>query len=62
MRDVQPEKRREIIEDVLQKFDRDGDGAVSRGEWMDGWRGGERLKDFGVRGTGRYDVDGYADV
>ena len=30
-------------------FDRDGDGVISREEWMDGWvKEGKRLPDFGV--------------
>lgn len=48
MRDVSAEKRREVVDDVMRRFDRDGDGAVSRGEWLEGWRGGERLRDHGV--------------
>ena len=49
MRDhVSPDKRREIVEDVMRRFDKDGDGVVSRGEFLEGWRGGERLKDFGA--------------
>lgn len=48
MKDVSPEKRNDVIEDVMRRFDRDGDHVVGRGEWMEGWRGGERLKDFGV--------------
>lgn len=48
MKDVSAEKRREVVEDVMRRFDADGDGVVSRGEWMEGWRAGERLSDFGV--------------
>jgi len=51
MKDVSAEKRREVMEDVMRRFDRDGDGIVSWGEWLEGWRGGERLKDFGVSGA-----------
>jgi hypothetical protein len=51
MKDVGAEKRREVVEDVMRRFDRDGDGVVGRGEWMEGWRGGERLQDFGVGGA-----------
>ena len=48
MKDVSAEKRREVVDDVMRRFDKDGDGVVSRGEWLGGWRGGERLQDFGV--------------
>jgi len=48
MKDVSAEKRREVVDDVMRRFDKDGDGVVSRGEWLEGWRGGERLQDFGV--------------
>lgn len=51
MKDVSADKRREVVEDVMRRFDRDGDGVVSRGEWLEGWRGGGRLQDFGVGGA-----------
>lgn len=50
-KDVSAEKRREVVDDVMRRFDRDGDGVVGRGEWMEGWRAGERLLDFGVGGA-----------
>jgi len=58
MKDVSADKRREVMEDVMRRFDRDGDGIVTRGEWLEGWRGGERLKDFGVCRSGLGCPDG----
>lgn len=58
LKHVDDGKRREVVADVIGRFDSDGDGAVSREEWMDGWRGGERLKDFGL-GPGHHGDDEY---
>ena len=42
-------KKKDVVKGVLEIFDGDGDGVVSREEWMDGWvKGGKRLPDFGV--------------
>ncbi|KAI9875190.1 MAG: hypothetical protein M1830_008774 [Pleopsidium flavum] len=46
-RSVSQEKRDEVVRGVLGVFDRDGDGLVSRGEWMEGWARGARMPDFG---------------
>lgn len=42
------QKRQEVVKDVLGKFDFDGDGVVTREEWLEGWHRGTRLQDFGV--------------
>ena len=43
------EKKTNVVQEVIGIFDKDGDGAVSREEWMDGWlKDGKRLPDFGV--------------
>lgn len=57
-KDVSDEKRREVIHDVLDRFDRDHDGYVTRTEFMDTWREGQRLKDFGL-GPGHHGDDEY---
>ena len=34
---------------MVELFDKDGDGTISRDEWMNGWmKEGKRLPDFGV--------------
>ena len=33
---------------VLEIFDADEDGQISRDEWMHGWYAGKRLPDYGV--------------
>jgi len=39
----------DIVKIVIEIYDRDGDGSVSRDEFMDGWeKEGKRLPDFGV--------------
>ena len=48
MKGVGEEKKIEVVRTTMERFDEDGDGVVSRGEWMDGWRAGKRLEDFGV--------------
>lgn len=57
-RDVPESKRQEVVRGVLDLFDQNGDGIVSREEWVVGWGRGGRLPDFGVclftrRGEGR---------
>lgn len=57
-RDVPESKRQEVVRGVLDQFDQNGDGIVSRDEWVVGWGRGGRLPDFGVclfirRGEGR---------
>ena len=42
------EKKQEVESKVLNDFDIDGDGKVSRQEWGTAWGNGKRLKDFGV--------------
>ena len=49
-KDVPLEKKTNAVQEVIGMFDRDGDGGISREEWMDGWvKEGKRLPDFGVR-------------
>ena len=48
-KDVPQEKKTSAVQEVVQMFDKDGDGAISREEWMDGWiKEGKRLPDLGV--------------
>lgn len=49
-KDVPDQKRQEVLKGVLEKFDFDGDGMISREEWLEGWERGARLPDFGVSG------------
>ena len=57
-KDTPDEKRREVIHDVLDRFDRDRDGYITKTEFIDGWREGQRLKDFGL-GPGHHGDDEY---
>lgn len=41
-------KKLEVVRGVLELFDHDGDGFISREEWMAGWGRGVRLPDYGV--------------
>lgn len=70
--DLSEEKKREVVAGVLGVFDADGDGAVSRAEFVEGWYGiarggqqggggggqGKRLPDFGT-GPGHHGDDEY---
>lgn len=48
-KDVPQEKKTSAVQEVVQLFDKDGDGNISREEWMDGWvKEGKRLPDLGV--------------
>ena len=48
-KDVPVEKKINAVNEVIGMFDKDGDGGISREEWMDGWvKDGKRLPDFGV--------------
>lgn len=47
-KEVPEQKRQEVVKGVMEKFDLDGDGVVSREEWNEGWEKGMRLPDFGV--------------
>ena len=48
-KDVPQEKKTSAVQEIIQLFDKDGDGAISREEWMDGWiKEGKRLPDLGV--------------
>ena len=51
-KEIDEEKKKGVVAVVMGLFDRDGDGVISREEFVDGWRGvGEeekRLPDFGV--------------
>lgn len=57
-RGVDEAKKAEVVRRTLEIFDIDGDGAVQRGEWMEGWRAGKRLEDFGL-GPGHHGDDEY---
>lgn len=58
-KDVPSSKKESIVTEVLQVWDADGDGRISRDEWMKGWVGqGKRLKDFGT-GPGHHGDDEY---
>ena len=42
-------KKEEVVNTVLQIYDKNGDGTVDRDEFLDGWwQDGKRLPDFGV--------------
>ena len=43
-----PQKSLEVVNGVLKIFDQNADGVISRDEWLEGWRRGARLPDFGV--------------
>ncbi|KAL8747194.1 MAG: hypothetical protein Q9190_000901 [Brigantiaea leucoxantha] len=58
MKGVGEEKKIEVVRTTMERFDEDVDGVVSRGEWMDGWRAGKRLEDFGL-GPGHHGDDEY---
>ena len=54
-KDVPQEKKTSVVQEVIGMFDEDGDGVISREEWMDGWvKNGKRLPDFGVGCHNRY--------
>ena len=55
-KDVPVEKKTNVVQEVVGMFDKDGDGGISREEWMDGWvKEGKRLPDFGVGCQHRFD-------
>lgn len=58
MKGVDEAKKAEVVHSTIEKFDMDGDGAIGRGEWMEGWRAGKRLEDFGL-GPGHHGDDEY---
>ena len=48
-REIDAGKKEDVVKIVIDIFDKDGDGVISREEWMDGWvKEGKRLPDFGV--------------
>ena len=48
-KDIDSGKKEDITKIVIEIFDKNGDGMVSREEWMNGWvKEGKRLPDFGV--------------
>ncbi|KAL9610293.1 MAG: hypothetical protein Q9167_004984 [Letrouitia subvulpina] len=55
---VSDEKKAEVVKVTMERFDLDGDGVISRQEWLDGWRSGSRLEDFGL-GPGHHGDDEY---
>ncbi|KAL8931069.1 MAG: hypothetical protein Q9208_000171 [Pyrenodesmia sp. 3 TL-2023] len=57
-RGVDEARKAEVVRKTLEVFDSDGDGVVGRGEWMEGWRAGKRLQDFGL-GPGHHGDDEY---
>ncbi|KAL9602522.1 MAG: hypothetical protein Q9219_001817 [cf. Caloplaca sp. 3 TL-2023] len=59
MRGVDEAKKAEVVRKTLERFDVDGDGIVQRSEWMEGWRAGKRLEDFGQLGPGHHGDDEY---
>ena len=64
-KDIDESKKADVVRTVKELFDKDGDGVISREEWMDRWvKDGKRLPDFGV-GIGSYctrlDMRGYGD-
>ncbi|KAI4255533.1 MAG: hypothetical protein LQ352_002521 [Teloschistes flavicans] len=55
---VDEAKKAEVVRKTLELFDRDADGVIEREEWMNGWRQGKRLQDFGL-GPGHHGDDEY---
>ncbi|KAL8692592.1 MAG: hypothetical protein Q9218_002408 [Villophora microphyllina] len=55
---VDEAKKAEVVRKTLEVFDRDADGVIEREEWMNGWREGKRLEDFGM-GPGHHGDDEY---
>lgn len=56
---VSEARRQEIVKAVLDMFDKDGDGAVSRQEWVDAVeKEGKTLEDYGT-GPGHHGDDEY---
>ncbi|KAL8638772.1 MAG: hypothetical protein Q9228_004107 [Teloschistes exilis] len=51
-------KKAEVVRKTFGLFDRDLDGVIEREEWMNGWREGKRLEDFGL-GPGHHGDDEY---
>lgn len=49
LREVGEERKARVVREVLDLFDENGDGVVSRGEWLSAWGRGKRLPDSGVR-------------
>lgn len=48
-KEIDSGKKEDITKIVVEIFDRNGDGMISREEWVEGWvRDGKRLPDFGV--------------
>ena len=48
-KDIDEGRKGDIVQIARGIFDLNGDGVVTREEWMDGWvKGGKRLPDFGV--------------
>jgi hypothetical protein len=56
--DTPQEKRDEVVHEVMLLIDRDGDGAITRQEWLDFIVAGGELPDFGV-GPGHHGDDEY---
>ena len=52
------EKGREVVAGVMAAFDRDGDGWISREEFVQGWWQDKRLEDYGT-GDGHHGDDEY---
>ena len=57
-KDVPQRRRDEILSELLKLLDTDGDGVVSRDEWMAFMKSGGRLPDLGT-GPGHHGDDEY---
>ena len=48
-KDIDQGRKTDIVDIVVKTFDKDGDGAISRDEFVKGWKDeAKRLPDFGV--------------
>jgi hypothetical protein len=54
---VGSEKRDEVLREVLDLLDRDGDGVVQRGEWEAFTSQGKTLPDFGLGPGHHWDME-----
>lgn len=59
VKDIDEGRKGDIVQIAQGIFDQNGDGVVTREEWMDGWvKEGKRLPDFGT-GPGHHGDDEY---
>ena len=48
-KDVEEARKANVVKVVQEMFDKNGDGLITREEWIEGWmKEGKRLPDFGV--------------